>query len=49
MRLFRIVADNTHRLSIYAESKYHALEKALYMYPQFSTFQYSNIVRTRKA
>lgn len=47
MRLFTVIADNSIKLRIYAESKYHALEKAMYSYPKFNTFQYSNLVRTR--
>ena len=47
MRLFTVIADNSIRLRIYAESKYHALEKAMYSYPKFNTFQYNNLVRTR--
>ena len=47
MRLFTVIADNSIRLRIYAESKYHALEKAMYSYPKFNTFQYHDLVRTR--
>lgn len=47
MRYFVIVADNKYRVTITACSKWHALDKALEMYPQYSRFQYSNVVRNR--
>ena len=47
MRLFTVIADNSIKLRIYAESKYQALEKAMYSYPKFNTFQYNDLVRTR--
>ena len=48
MRLFTIIADKSVKLRVYAESKYHAVEKALYSYPQYTMFQYNNFIRTRR-